>query len=77
VAGEGRRRHTAEQTTYLEAKMHCSSPGCSGVGLLNCKGCENVRYCGTACQLAHWKAHKVDCMRWSAELAVGTGDLNK
>jgi ankyrin repeat protein len=49
------------QTEYLEAKAHCSSPGCSGAGLKKCTGCKQVRYCGQACQLAHWKAHKSDC----------------
>jgi hypothetical protein len=63
-----------EQTAYLEAKTHCSSPGCSGVGLLKCTGCRQARYCGEACQLAHWKAHKADCRRWSAELAPKKGN---
>jgi ankyrin repeat protein len=58
---------SAEQTAYLEAKTHCSHPGCSGAGLKKCTGCRQARYCGRACQLAHWKAHKADCKRWSAE----------
>jgi ankyrin repeat protein len=41
------------QTEYLEAKAHCSNPGCSGTGLKKCTGCKQVRYCGQACQLAH------------------------
>jgi ankyrin repeat protein len=49
------------QTEYLEAKAHCSNPGCSGAGLKKCTGCKQVRYCGQTCQLAHWKAHKADC----------------
>jgi ankyrin repeat protein len=49
------------QTEYLEAKAHCSNPGCSGTGLKKCTGCEQARYCGQTCQLAHWKAHKSDC----------------
>jgi hypothetical protein len=49
------------QTEYLEAKAHCSSPGCSGAGLKKCTGCKQARYCGQLCQLAHWKAHKDDC----------------
>jgi ankyrin repeat protein len=52
-----------EQTAYLEAKTHCSHPGCSGTGLLKCTGCRQARYCGKVCQLAHWKAHKADCRR--------------
>jgi ankyrin repeat protein len=49
------------QTEYLEAKAHCSNPGCSGAGLKKCTGCKQARYCGQACQLSHWKAHKADC----------------
>jgi hypothetical protein len=64
---------SSEQTAYLKAKMHCSSPGCSGAGKQKCQGCFQARYCGAQCQLAHWKAHKGDCKRWSAELAAGTG----
>jgi hypothetical protein len=52
---------SVEQTAYLEAKTHCSYSGCSGAGLLKCTGCKQARYCGEACQLAHWKAHKADC----------------
>jgi hypothetical protein len=62
---------SAEQTAYLEAKTHCSSPDCSGAGVMKCTGCKQARYCGEACQLPHWKAHKADCKRWSAELAAG------
>jgi hypothetical protein len=54
---------SAEQTAYLEAKTNCSSPGCSGAGVMKCTGCTQARYCAEACQLAHWKAHKVDCRR--------------
>jgi hypothetical protein len=52
---------SAEQTAYLEAKTHCSSPGCSGAGIMKCTGCRQARYCEKACQLAHWKSHKADC----------------
>jgi hypothetical protein len=48
-------------TEYLEAKAHCSNPGCSGAGLKKCTGCKQARYCGQTCQLAHWKAHKAGC----------------
>jgi ankyrin repeat protein len=61
-----------EQTTYLEAKAHCSNTGCSGTGLMKCTGCRKARYCGEACQLVHWKAHKADCKLWSAELKEST-----
>jgi hypothetical protein len=68
---------SAEQTAYLEAKTHCLSPSCNGAGLLKCTGCRQARYCGEACQLAHWKAHKADCRRWSAELEADIGNLRK
>jgi hypothetical protein len=64
---------STSQTAYLEAKTHCSNPGCSGGGLKKCPACKQARYCGEPCQLAHWKAHKADCKRWSAELAAGKG----
>jgi ankyrin repeat protein len=51
----------AQQTEYLEAKAHCSNSGCGGAGLKKCTGCKQARYCGQACQLAHWKTHRVDC----------------
>jgi ankyrin repeat protein len=59
---------SASQTAYLEAKTHCSNPGCSGAGLKKCPACKHARYCGEPCQLAHWKAHKADCKRWSGVL---------
>jgi hypothetical protein len=31
---------SAEQTTYLEAKTHCSNPGCSGAGIKRCPACK-------------------------------------
>jgi hypothetical protein len=62
---------SSEQTAYLEAKTYCSNTGCSGAGIMKCTGCKQARYCGGQCQLAHWKAHKTDCKRWSAEAKVG------
>jgi hypothetical protein len=63
-----------EQTAYLEAKTHCSNPGCAGAGLKKCTGCKQVRYCGQQCQLAHWAAHKADCEA-AAELRAAKGAL--
>jgi ankyrin repeat protein len=65
---------SAERTAYLEAKTHCSNTGCSGAGIMKCTGCKQARYCGGQCQLAHWKAHKTDCKRWSAEAKAGKGN---
>jgi len=38
--------------------------GCqkSGVRLRACSKCHAVRYCSTACQRAHWRAHKQTCI---------------
>jgi ankyrin repeat protein len=52
---------SANQIAYLEAKLYCSNPGCSGAGIKKCTGCKKARYCGPECQLAHWQAHKADC----------------
>ncbi|GLC41184.1 hypothetical protein PLESTB_001529200 [Pleodorina starrii] len=30
-----------------------------------CSKCCAVRYCGAACQRAHWPGHKADCGRWA------------
>jgi hypothetical protein len=34
--------------------------------LKDCSGCKTVRYCGKACQKAHWPAHKATCRRMQA-----------
>ncbi len=34
-----------------------------------CSQCSAVRYCGTECQKAHWKAHKKACRELAAPLA--------
>jgi hypothetical protein len=34
--------------------------------LRECSGCGTVRYCGKACQKAHWPAHKPACKRLQA-----------
>jgi hypothetical protein len=57
----------AELTAYLEARTHCTNPGCGGTGLKTCAGCKQARYCGEQCQHVHWPAHRADCKRWSAE----------
>jgi ankyrin repeat protein len=60
-----------ELTEYLEAKTHCSKPGCGGAGIKKCTGCKQVRYCGQACQLAHWSAHKAACKAHQAKVCKG------
>jgi hypothetical protein len=52
-----------EQTAYLEAKAHCSKPGCDGAGLRKRQRCKQARYCGVERGLAHWPQHKAECKR--------------
>jgi hypothetical protein len=52
-----------EQTVYLGAKAHCAQPGCSGAGTKKCQGCMHGQYCGEACFVAHWPAHRAECRR--------------
>jgi MYND finger/Ankyrin repeats (3 copies) len=40
----------------------CASCQKSGVKLRACSKCQAVRYCSTACQRAHWRAHKPACI---------------
>lgn len=50
----------------------CAAPGCGATeGSLNrCGGCGTVRYCGEACQAAHWPEHRRQCRRVRAERAA-------
>jgi ankyrin repeat protein len=64
---------SSEQTAYLEAKEHCAQPGCSGAGTKKCQGCMQGRYCGPACHLAHWPAHKSECRRLGTVLRSAPG----
>lgn len=42
--------------------------GCKGCGavvvgkMMQCSRCKNARYCGAACQKAHWPKHKLECV---------------
>jgi len=40
----------------------CANCQKSGVKLSACSKCHAVRYCSTACQRAHWRAHKPACI---------------
>ncbi len=47
---------------------NCGTPeGHPGVALLTCARCKLVLYCGTACQVQHWKegGHKKQCITLS------------
>lgn len=41
----------------------CSKPATHDEPLQQCSRCKSVRYCGSACQRAHWPKHKVMCQR--------------
>jgi MYND finger len=40
----------------------CANCQKSGNKLSACSKCHAVRYCSTACQTAHWRAHKPACI---------------
>ena len=40
-----------------------------------CRACRRAAYCGTACQSAHWPAHKASCAVRSASLAAEAAGL--
>lgn len=53
-----------DSTVGSAATKTCAQCGTGAVGkrtLLLCSVCKDVRYCGRACQVAHWKKHKNDC----------------
>jgi hypothetical protein len=52
-----------KQTKYLEARTHCTTPDCDGIGAKKCAGCLKVYYCTRECQVTHWQAHKAECRR--------------
>lgn len=43
----------------------CAACGATG-SLKRCAGCRGVRYCGAACQRAHWRQHAAECRRLRA-----------
>jgi hypothetical protein len=60
----------AKQTQYLEARTHCTTPGCDGIGAKKCAGCLNVYYCTRECQLSHWSTHKAECRQSAGKKAI-------
>lgn len=54
-----------------EVNLRCASCGKTGCILKICTSCRAVKYCGIACQKAHWKTHKSNCKRSVADVAVG------
>ncbi|KAG2490968.1 hypothetical protein HYH03_010643 [Edaphochlamys debaryana] len=62
----------------LTQLLVCGCPGCATFGggseealpLKRCGGCRAVRYCGAACQRAHWQGgHRTECGAVAAALA--------
>ena len=59
---------TLREAGYYDRAL-CSGCGAAGAALMRCNDCMlhgkvfSPRYCGPACQKAHWKAHKPDCQR--------------
>ncbi|KAG2482239.1 hypothetical protein HYH03_018822 [Edaphochlamys debaryana] len=63
----------------LTQLLVCGAPGCGSFGsrseaeipLKRCGGCRAVRYCGAACQRAHWRmGHKDECGAMAAALVL-------
>ena len=55
----------------------CASCEKSGVKLSACSKCHAVRYCSTACQRAHWRAHKLVCISPEDVNAANVAKYNK
>ena len=49
----------------------CETKASESVKLMRCGTCKAARYCGAACQSAHWPQHKIVCQ--SGHIAKGTG----
>jgi hypothetical protein len=50
--------------TKIRMQNKCAECNNSDGKLLTCSGCKQIVYCGTQCQLKHWKqSHKFDCKR--------------
>mmetsp|Transcript_27789 Transcript_27789/g.93418 ORF Transcript_27789/g.93418 Transcript_27789/m.93418 type:complete len:323 (+) Transcript_27789:562-1530(+) len=72
VAAKSRGIHKAFKISVLQPVVHdagetkdvhaCANPLCAAMDAKHaCVRCKRERYCGRACQKAHWSAHKVSC----------------
>ena len=50
----------------------CAAVGCGARPIARCTRCRRLGYCGHACQVAHWPAHKAQCRAWAAEAGAAS-----
>ncbi|KAH9924940.1 hypothetical protein B0H21DRAFT_826677 [Amylocystis lapponica] len=62
------RKRSGEEAPMDEKK--CDECGATDAALKICAKCHSARYCSTACQRAHWPAHKRTCQPFSAANTV-------
>jgi len=48
---------------------------CGGEGSQRCAACVSVRYCGVACQRAHWPKHRAECRATVAGARTGIAGI--
>jgi hypothetical protein len=46
-----------------ECQFCGEKPGDAAIKLLRCGRCKGVAYCYSGCQKAHWKIHKIECVK--------------
>lgn len=56
---------TERDTSSISAQ--CANCNKSSVQLMQCGRCNEVKYCGRACQIAHFKEHKAFCQAIAAK----------
>jgi hypothetical protein len=56
----------------------CDGPAsgkyCRVAAMFMCSKCQQAHYCGTACQIAAWKTHKVVCRQSSGAASSASGE---
>jgi hypothetical protein len=74
--GGGGAQHPPRRLPLLLAAGGCWSLACGRPGgarpqalprTAACAGCGLARYCGPACQRAHWPLHRAQCLAWRAQ----------